>query len=371
MSKPISVGLATVQSFTPSRIYVDNSVKSLELTRNVLNYFNNTPVTFLENFKEIKNPIPISKAKQTLMITRFKGDVIRPCQGIGNYLCCNYLIMSFTSNCHLECTYCILQDYLKNNPAVTLYANVDEMLDMARKVIQSQPNKLFRIGTGELSDSLALDSVTHLSKKLIPFAADQKNLILELKTKTDQIQNLINLDHKGKTIISWSVNPQKYIEKEEFKCSSLDERLKAARDVANAGYPIGFHFDPLLAFENWEKDYKDLVNCLRADFNSSEIAWISIGSLRYTPRLKKIIQERFPRSRLLYGELFAGIDGKVRYFREIREDLYTHVKFMLDKAFPDVPNYLCMETKRVWGNVYHKIPSIQKMLEEKFLERFS
>lgn len=359
-----------MQSFTPSGIYVDNSVRSYEITRNVLNYFKNVPTVFLKNSKEIKNPIPISEAKRTLMITRFKGDVIRPCQGIGSYLCCNYLIMSFTSNCHLECTYCILQDYLKNNPAVTLYANVDEMLDMAKKVIQSQPDKLFRVGTGELSDSLALDSITHLSKKLIPFAADQKNLLLELKTKTDQVQNLLDLDHRGKTIVSWSVNPQKYIEQEELKCSSLDNRLKAARDVADAGYPIGFHFDPILNFENWEENYGDLVKRLKSDFRSGEIAWISIGSLRYTPRLKKIIQERFPKSRLLYGELFAGADGKVRYFREIREGLYKHVKSMLDQAFPEVPNYLCMETKKVWENVYHEIPSIQGMLEKSFVERF-
>lgn len=356
--------------FTPSRIYVDNAVQNAPFTRRVLGAFPQTPIQTIDSVDELKTTRSITPAKKELLITRHKGDPIKSCQGMGDYVCCNYFTVSFVSNCHFECTYCILQDYLKDNPILTFYANVEEILQAIETRIQKSPLP-FRLGTGELSDSLALDNITELSKTLVPFAARQKNLILELKTKSDCVENLLGLDHQGKTVVSWSVNPQAYINDEELKCASLADRLAAARRVADAGYPVGFHFDPLLALPNWEKEYAGLVEQIRDNFDSIDIAWISMGSLRFTPGLKKIMQERFPKSRLLTGELFPTADGKVRYFREIREELYSHVKGLLEEAYPTVPNYLCMETKKVWGNVTKMVPPSQGKLEAHLAQRFA
>ena len=289
---------------------------------------------------------------------------------MGDYVCCNYLTVSFASNCHYECTYCILQDYLKNNPSITLFANVDEILDFIAEKIERAPDTLFRVGTGELADSLALDDITHLSEDLVPFAASRKNLLLELKTKSARIENLLPLDHRGKTVVSWSLNPQSFIDAEEHKTASLEERLAAARAVADCGYPVGFHFDPLLALPGWREEYTALVERVASQFRNEEIAWISLGSLRFTPGLKKIVMERFSKSRLLYGELFPTEDGKVRYFREVREKLYRHVRELVEEAFPPVPNYLCMETSKIWERVYGKIPATTRQLEERLVERF-
>ena len=356
--------------FNPSEIYVESSAGDYPLTRRILEAFPSTPIHTVDSVNEIKIPRLITPAKRELFITRHKGDPIKSCQGMGDYVCCNYFTVSFVSNCHFECTYCILQDYLKDNPIMTLYANVEEILEAIEARIK-QSAELVRLGTGELSDSLALDDITQLSKTLVPFAARQKNLVLELKTKSDCVGNLLDLDHGGKTVISWSVNPQAFVDTEELKCASLEERLTAARLVADAGYPIGFHFDPLLVLPGWEDEYRRLVDRIRGEFEPDEIAWISMGSLRFTPGLKKTIQHRFPKSRLLEGELFPAGDGKVRYFREIREELYAHVKALMDAAFPTVPNYLCMETKKVWGNVTGMAPPSQRKLEAHLAQRFA
>ncbi|MBI4411499.1 MAG: radical SAM protein [Deltaproteobacteria bacterium] len=357
--------------FIPSAIFIDKTVRDLPLTRRVINHFPAIPVTEIENPDILKEPFPATSAKKQLLITRFKGEPVKPCQGMGDYVCCNYMTVSFGTNCHFECTYCILQDYLKNNPAMTLYANVDEILASIERRLVQNPGRQFRIGTGELADSLALDDITRLTGDLVPFAARQDNLILELKTKSGCVDNLIGLNHRKKTVISWSLNPQKFIDDEEYKTASLDERLTAARKVASAGYPVALHFDPLLALKNWSDEYVRLVQQVREVLRPTEIAWISIGSLRFTPGLGKIIRERFPKSRLLTGELFPTEDGKVRYFREIREELYSHVKNLVDSAFAGVPNYLCMETKRVWGEVYKNIPETKGALEAHLAQQFA
>ncbi|MBX7149001.1 radical SAM protein [bacterium] len=358
-------------SYTPKEIIVDREVLNAPLTQRVLaKYPQITPVV-ADDLSPYKKPIPFTEAKKKLLLTSYKGDAVKNCQGAGGYVCCNYFTVSFVSNCPMECSYCILQDYLANNPIITLYANTQDIFDSIEKHISTHPNKTFRIGTGELADSLALDDVTELTKELVPFVARQKNLILELKTKSNRIANLLNMDHQGKTVISWSINPQTFIDQEEFKTAPLLERFKAARAVMDKGYKVGFHMDPLLNFNNWETEYKNLVALIAQNFKPHELAWISLGSLRYTPGLKKAIQTRFPKSQLLYGELFPSPDGKIRYLKSIREDMYATVKGYIDEYLNTVPHYLCMETDKVWEKVFNYIPADRDALEHNLAERFA
>ena len=351
--------------FLPTHIYVDKKVEELTVTKRILKHFPQVPTELIDDPDILKKPISMTDAKKKLLLTRYHGKVVKACQGMGGYVCCNYLTMALVSNCHLECSYCILQDYLKNNPVISIFTNLDEILSEVEIFLQKNPNQSFRVGTGELSDSLALDGITQFTQELVPFAARQKNMILELKTKTDQIQNLLHLDHQKKTILSWSVNPPAYSAWEEHKCTPVPERLKAARTVADKGYPVAFHLDPLMALDDWEQEYKNLLSDLRNQFQPNEIAWISMGSLRFTPGLKETMMDRWPKSRLLYQELYPSPDGKMRYLRGIREELYSYVKALVEEYLPKTPHYLCMETKTVWNKVYGEVPATNEILEKR------
>ena len=149
-----------------------------------------------------------------------------------------------------------------------------------RQRTSSQPETLFRIGTGEHSDSLALDKTLGINQHIIKFFAALPNALLELKTKSNQIEHLLELPHGGKTVISWSVNPQVIITKEELKTATLDERLNAARMASDAGYKVAFHFDPMIDYPDWEKGYQGLVEQIFDNISPDRIAWVSLGTLR-------------------------------------------------------------------------------------------
>jgi len=357
--------------FVPTRIYIDEAVVGSSVTTRVLGKLQSIPQEIISSADMLKNPMNMTDAKKVLFLTESKGASIKACQGGGgDYVCCDYFTISLTSNCHFECTYCILQDYLKNNPVISIFTNIDEILAGIQTRLEAKPDSIFRIGTGELADSLGLDPITEYSKDLVAFTARNKNMILELKTKSTFIENLKELDHQGRVVVSWSVNPQSFIDKEEFKTAPLMARIQAARTVADWGYKVGFHLDPLLNFDNWKDEYAHLVSLLKENFEDSEIAWISIGSLRYTKGLGRVIKERWPKSDLLDGELFPTEDGKVRYFREIREQMYGAVKKDLDLAFPGVANYLCMETSKLWDKVFKFVPKNTYEVERGILEKF-
>ena len=156
-----------------------------------------------------------------------------------------------------------------------------------------------RIGTGEHTDSLALDWLTEYSKVFVPYFKD-KPVYFELKTKSDEIENLLELNHGGRTVVAWSLNPSCY-ESEESKTAPLARRLEAARRVQAAGYPVAFHFDPIFYDENWEGKYEELVHQVY-DTLIDPPKWLSLGMFRYHRDLKKVSEFRHPETRIFLGE---------------------------------------------------------------------
>lgn len=336
-------------------ILVDKNVEHLPTTQSILQKLGVMDVTVIEDVRAVKRPMDFSKAKKTLLITENKGHGFKPCQGMtSKNLCCNYWVIDLVSNCLMDCSYCILQYYLKNNPMLTIYANVDEIATRASIHFAKNNGRKFRVGTGELSDSLALDHVTGFSKKLIKYFSAQKNVSLELKTKTTNIEHLLNIGDKGNTVISWSVNSNSIIASEEHGSPSLEERLDAAMRAGEAGYNIGFHFDPIIYGERWEEEYEDVARRITDGLPHEKIAWISLGTLRFPVEMKDIVMRRFPKSRIFSGEL-VYTNGKARYFRPIREKMYRKMIEFLSPLKRSVPIYLCMETMPVWQNVIPEV----------------
>ena len=172
----------------------------------------------------------------------------------------------------------------------------------------------------------------------------------------------MRLDPKGRIVVSWSMNPQRVIDAEEHLTASFDERLSAARRCQEAGYKLGFHFDPMVEYPGWEEDYRGMVERIFSVVDQHRIAWISMGVLRNTPGLKRIMRERFPDSRLVTGEQVLCPDSKMRYFQPLRVGMYRKMLRWIRAASPTVFIYLCMESKEVWEQVFGFAPSCEKEL---------
>ncbi|MCD6234517.1 MAG: DNA photolyase [Candidatus Marinimicrobia bacterium] len=300
---------------------------------------------------------PEGVIKNKILLAESRGQVFKPCPGTSEkYICCNYWVLNQSLNCPFNCSYCILQYYL-NNPYLTVFTDTEKMIGQIRERMSREPRRFFRIGTGELADSLALNEEGHFAQPLIRFAAYTPNMILELKTKSDRIHSLLHENHKGKTILAWSINPPAVIRAEEHGAASLPRRLKAVELAVKAGYKLAFHFDPILYYPSWKKDYEKTIQHLFNVAPSSRIAWISMGSLRFPPDMKEKILSRFPGTHLLDAEMIRGMDGKLRYFKPLRIRLYQHIFKLLRKyGGPDVFIYFCMEDSETWTAVTGKAP---------------
>jgi spore photoproduct lyase len=267
------------------------------------------------------------------------------------YICCSVHVLKSVHNCPFECSYCFLQNYLTDGSTKTVDDIITLMTEVREKTVQ-EPKRLFRIGTWELGDSLALENRTGQAGLLVREFARLDNAVLELKTKSDCVDSILDIDHMDRTVISWSLNTDSVIRTEERGTASLDSRIDAMRKAVSAGYLIGLHFDPMILHKKWEEGYEHLAEKVFEAVNAERIAWISIGSLRFNPEMKKKIENNYPESRLTSAEMVCGDDLKVRYVKPLRVSMYSFLYDQLRKHISaDNLVYLCMERWDVWDKV--------------------
>ena len=71
---------------------------------------------------------------------------------------------------------------------------------------------------------------------------------------------------------------------------------------------------------------------------------------------------------MVYGEFVTGMDGKMRYFKPLRMEMYQKMIAWIKEEAPDVQVYFCMEDDEVWENALGFVPKerggLSKMLDD-------
>lgn len=301
---------------------------------------------------------PFGAGKRRMVLMRRRGSFLMGCPaGSTEFACCGYLVMVLASNCPMDCSYCFLQEYVADNPGLQIYANYTDVFAELDRLRGGSRERALRIGTGELADSLAFDSLTGISRELIEYFARREDLLLELKTKTDEIDGLLGIDPRGRTLISWTLSPDRVFHSSEHRTASPAARIDAACRVHAAGYKVAFHLDPLIAYPEAARDYTELLENLFERIAPERIAFVSLGGLRMTPRLRAAARARFPRDPLLLGEEVLAPDGRYRTIAPMRLRLFTQLRESLARANPHLPVYLCMEGASVHQRVFGNAPA--------------
>lgn len=339
----------------PERIFIEKGVSRHYWTKSFLDKFPRAEKVYVKEFSEAvaclsgKNGLEkFNMRTENLFVVDQKTPFIKRCPCSLGCSRCGYMILNVGFGCPLDCAYCFLQTY-SNFPGLVFPANLERAFTALKK-FDDTLDRAIRIGTGEFADSLALEKYTGYAEKLIEFFRGLRFLKLELKTKVSDIDRILKLKPHKNVVLSWSVNTPGMAENYELGAPSIPERIEAAEKAARSGFSVGFHFDPIIVSDNWEKEYLDVVDSIFAsEAISRSIAWISLGTLRYTAGLKQIAERRFPQMEAFYrGELLEKRDGKIRYPSEQRRRIYDAMYNRIKGHSSSVWVYLCMEPSHIW-----------------------
>lgn len=282
--------------------------------------------------------------------------------------CCNLLTLDAVENCGYGCSYCSIQSFYSNNE-VYFDSNFAEKL----RNLDIDPDKTYHIGTGQSSDSLMWGNSHGVLDALIDFAERHPNVILELKTKSANISHLLHVDFPRNIICTWSLNTQTIIENEELGSAGLSARLHAARQIADKGRIVGFHFHPMIHYDNWREDYSEVFRQLQVIFRPGEVALISLGTLTYIKPVLKQIRQRGGASKILKMPLVEA-EGKLSYPAATKLEMFSHAYNSFSEEWrQQVFFYLCMEHHRFWqpvfGSDYASNEAFEQAMKQSYLEK--
>jgi len=263
-------------------------------------------------------------------------------------VCCNLRTIDVAQGCGLGCSYCSIQTFYEDG-SIAVEKNLQEKL----AAIYLDPNKNYHIGSGQSSDSLSLGNKNGILDAQLEFASKNPNIILEFKTKSKNVNHFLKLNIPNNIFVSWSLNPQTFIDNEEARTASLMQRLKSARLLSDKGILVGFHFHPIVHYEGWEKDYKELINNLMDMFSPKELGLISFGTLTFIKPAIKSLRKVGTKSKILQIP-FAEAAGKISYPMDTKKKIFSKMWDLFTPWHDKVFFYFCMENKELWNHVFAK-----------------
>ena len=257
--------------------------------------------------------------------------------------CPNYWHFSPYGFCPYDCQYCYLAGTpgVRFSPTVKIFLNLLQILERIRVVATklTEPTAFY---LGKLQDALALDPLTGYSRMMIPFFAKQKFARLTLLTKSNCIENLLDLDHNNRSILSWSLNPPEISSIFEKNIPSVFERLEAMQQCADVGYPIRAVIMPIIPVNNWQDIYAGFLNRV---LETVPLTRITLGQVCSYPAAVRLMGFKLGGQNLISSTLEKerSKDGRFRFPAKLRIEIYSHLIGTIKAKCSDLQIGLCLE----------------------------
>ncbi|MGC8926360.1 MAG: SPL family radical SAM protein [Myxococcota bacterium] len=316
------------------KIVIDSQSPRNNFVKEIIRRAHLNKIEIVENLDTQPN-----QREKLLYISSQRG-FIRPCPCSKRYRCCNYFTIDTIEGCIYDCEYCILKSFL-NNSKILIKADIGELISELKEFTSriSGGGLTIRIGTGELSDSLALENIAPFAPILIEETKENNNLILEFKTKSSNVSEILNLPHNPLATISFSMTTPYLHQKLETGTPSIENRVVSAKRCVEHSYRVGFHFDPIIYYQEFEKDYDAIIKMISQNIPPEAISWVSLGTIRFNPLMFDIFNNP-----ILFGEYITDLEKKSRYPFVLRKKIYRSITSMFNHYFNSkVKLYLCME----------------------------
>ena len=156
--------------------------------------------------------------------------------------------------------------------------------------------------------------------------------------------NVLDLDHRGHTVLCWSLNPAEVRRQFEPITPPVANRIEAMRQCAEVGYPIRVMLMPIIPIADWQEHYDEMLEQL---LTQVPIERITLGGVCSYGSAIQIMEAKLGQDNLISRSLTmidnGPNDGRIRYPREQRRVVYRHLLQTIRQYQPDQTCALCME----------------------------
>ena len=322
--------------FKPKAIYFEKNIINYKLGKELMEKYKEVPKIEIGNHNNIEEMRKKSNKEFIDMKRNLIIGIRKTHKYVPNHKTSDFLVPYTSSGCTAACMYCYLVCNYNKCSYLRLFVNREEMLDKIIRTAEKSDRELtFEIGSN--SDLILENSITKNLVWTIENFKNTRNGKLTFPTKFDMVDDILNLNHKGKVTVRMSVNPEYIINRVEFGTSRLDKRIEAINKLEEAGYNVGILIAPVIMVQNWKEMYSELIKMLDSKLSKKvkQKAFFEIIFMTYSYVHTKINEEAFPNAINLYDKeiMRGGGRGKYRYKDDIKKDGELFFREQMNKYF--------------------------------------
>lgn len=256
--------------------------------------------------------------------------------------------------CAFRCAYCGFGRY------IVFYLDVERFVDGFDEVFAKHPDqRLFKYSN--MTDLPAFEPELDTVRPVVEAFAEQSDRYVMLFTKSDNVHFLADLDHRGHTIVSWSLTSDTISRLIDKRTATLDERIAAMKFAQEAGYIVRARLSPIIPVRNWREEYTHLFERLYAEAKPDIVTLELVGWLPYSD-LKQVISPdlldvEYLEEAKAAAEQLANVTWGP-YTQLQHEEIYRHCIETSRRISPNTPISVCHGTAATWRNLGAEIPGM-------------
>ena len=265
-----------------------------------------------------------------------------------NQNCCWSLYDLHTGwGCLHKCKYC------QRGRVMTLMLNLEEWLVKVDDLLAKAPwQKTIRYDVE--TDCLPVEPEYGACRMLVEHFARLPDRYLILFSKSDNVDFLLDLEHRGHTIMLWTLSTSTVSRRIEVDTATTAQRIEAARKCQQAGYPVRFKLKPIIPVKNWREEatrmFEQLFAAVRPDNLSMEMLFF-----RSVEELKAMFGGELDPDFVRLMERAQASGQPWEEYRPVPEDfrveVYEFYAAAVRRLSPGTPLSLCAESPTVWARL--------------------
>ena len=310
-----------------SHIYVEKKILNNKNTLEILSKFKDVKIIEIDNYKEVfssnNQDFHLQKLGQKLILASNKPNMIYEgavvCESFEND---NFYYTSSIINCVYDCEYCYLQGvYSSGN--IVIFVDIESVFEEVEELYNKL--KTLYLCVSYDTDLLAIENICGFSEKWYYFIEDKKDLKIELRTKSGNIDKFLNLKPLDNFIIAFTLSPENLALKNEKYTASFKNRVKAIKKLQEQGWKVRICIDPLIYSDNFEKNYSQMIEYLFNEIDKEKVIDVSIGVFRISKEYLKKMRNQNQNSEILYYP-FECINGVYTYSNKTKSYMINFIK---------------------------------------------
>ena len=247
--------------------------------------------------------------------------------------------------CFHKCQYC------RRGRVTTLMLDIEEWLEHVDDLLAKAPwQKVIRYDVE--TDCLPLEPEYGMCRALVEHFSQKPDRYIILFSKSDNVDFLLDLEHRGHTIMLWTLSTPTVSRRVEIDTATTEERIEAARKCQAAGYTVRFKFKPIVPIANWREEATDMLEKLFAKVRPDNLSMETLF-FNTTAELKGMIDPSlFDPAFLDMMEKHEAAGGITDVYRTIppdfRGEVYEYYADEVKRLSPETPLSLCAESHAMW-----------------------